>query len=49
MNKQLEWVLTLLIKLVRCRFYGRVQLSFEAGRLTSFKQEETLKPPPLEV
>ncbi len=40
-----EWLETFLIWAVKNRFYGKLTLSFEAGRLVHLKREETMKPP----
>lgn len=34
----------LVTDLERCRFYGSVELKFEAGRLVVIKKTETIKP-----
>jgi len=40
-----EWVKDFFRELNGTGFYGKVTLSFEAGRVTTVKKEETLKPP----
>ena len=39
------WLVEIVKQLIDARFYGKLTLSFEAGRLTCAKREETLKPP----
>lgn len=42
----LQWVRSEVLDRMKRRFYGRLVISFEAGRVTLMKVEETLKPPP---
>lgn len=44
MTKTLTWLLSLLQELIERRFYGKLTIQLEAGRVTVVKQEETLKP-----
>ena len=34
----------LLIKLIREKFYGEIHISFQAGKITKVKKDETLEP-----
>jgi hypothetical protein len=40
-----EWAINLIKAAVRDRFYGRITLHFEAGKIVHMKREQTLKPP----
>lgn len=41
----MKWLLDLLTQLKEEQWYGKVTLSFEAGKVTLVRKEETLKPP----
>jgi hypothetical protein len=38
------WAIELIKKLINDKFYGKVELSFEAGKIVLVKKTETLKP-----
>lgn len=40
----LEWIRKYIISLTNRKFYGKLTLSFENGKLTTCKIEETIKP-----
>jgi len=40
----MDEALNLIRQLVRERFYGALTLKFEAGRITTIKKEQTIKP-----
>ena len=40
----LEWVQKYIMSLTNRKFYGKLTLSFESGKVTTCKLEETLKP-----
>lgn len=44
MNDQLPDLTQYLASLERQRYFGKVELSYEAGKLTSLKETKTLKP-----
>jgi len=37
-------IIEMLHQLARARFYGALTLKFEAGRITTIKKEQTIKP-----
>jgi hypothetical protein len=39
------WLTKILNELKTKRFYGKITLSFEAGKLVTLRREETIKPP----
>lgn len=47
-NKWFDWVIGKIREVSRERFYGKLILSFEAGKLVHLKREETMKPPKAE-
>jgi len=40
-----QWLKSYIREAVQNRFYGKITLSFEAGRLVHIKREENIKPP----
>jgi hypothetical protein len=40
-----DWLKKMIDEAVKERFYGKIQLHFEAGRLVHVKREQTFKPP----
>jgi hypothetical protein len=38
------WAIKILKQLIESRFYGKVVLSFECGKIVLVKKEETIKP-----
>lgn len=39
-----KWVISHIKLLTERKFYGKLTLSFESGKVTTCKQEETIKP-----
>ncbi len=44
-SKWFDWLIKLINAASQNRFYGRIALHFEAGKLVHVKREETMKPP----
>lgn len=44
-NHWREWLERVLSQTENNRFYGKLVLSFESGKLVYLKKEETIKPP----
>jgi hypothetical protein len=44
-----RWALKILKDLQDSSFYGRIILEFKAGRLVLLRQEQTIKPPDIQV
>jgi hypothetical protein len=40
----MDEIIALVRQLIRERFYGALTLKFEAGRITTIKKEQTIKP-----
>jgi hypothetical protein len=40
----MEWVKSVIQQLIRKRFYGKLTIHFEAGKITRAVKEESLKP-----
>jgi len=40
-----DWLSEIIHELIAARFYGKVTLCFEAGKLVHVRKEETLQPP----
>jgi len=43
MREQADKLLELIRRLIARRFYGRIEIRFEAGRITQIKKEESIK------
>lgn len=41
----MKWLLNLITSLRDAGWYGKLVISFEAGKITLVRKEETLKPP----
>lgn len=41
----MKWLLSVIKSLSESGWYGKLVISFEAGRITLVRKEETLKPP----
>jgi hypothetical protein len=41
----LEWLINILKTLISSKFYGKVEVCFEGGKITHINKHETMKPP----
>lgn len=41
----LEWLINYLNPLISCKFYGKIVISFENGKIVTVKEEKNIKLP----
>jgi hypothetical protein len=44
-GRNMDWINTVLRKHIQEKFYGKLTISFENGKIVLLKMEQTVKPP----